>query len=196
MSEPHGSVSVKASDSIRSNPISPLAWKPTVAIHKGSASFREGASGVSKGRVDMSVSGLSKASMPNLYSPNSGSSKEGTPDRHYSSSATSEDDTPKKSKQKKEKLPLRKRFSMSMKNLLDRDGSKAATSKTAWTFAEIPVTERGAGLFSAQSEQQLFVLTEKDRELLLADTELIPRTYSMECLHSTDRDPFFPVQEL
>ena len=191
-SEPRGSaVSVKASDSIRSNPISPSASKPHVVLHKGSASFREGGSGLSKG-VNMSGSGLSKASLPNLSSPVSGSSREATPDRHYSSSATSEDDSPRKEhvKQKKEKLPLRKRFSMSMKNLLDRDGTKAVTSKTAWTFAEIPITERSKGLVSAQSEQQLFVLTEKDRESLLADTELIPRTYSMECLHPTDRDPF------
>ena len=188
--KPHGSVSIKASDSIRSNPNPLSASQPPIDLRKGSASFRGDISDSNKGigRYSMSNNGLSKASLPNLSSPTSGSSREGTPDLHYSSSATSEDDSPRRSKRKKEKLPLRKRLSMSMKSLLDRDGGKATTSKTAWTFAEAPIRERSRGLFAAQSELQLSVLTEKDRESLLADTELIPRTYSMECLHPANRD--------
>ena len=169
----------------KSTPTHMLSSKPPLptALSRPYSSFRE-----DKVKSPESSSGLSKISMPDLSSP---SSRGTTPDASSSSTCMSpENET--KSSGKKTKSSIRQRISISMRGLMGRDSSPGASSSVvlkgfrkldADSFAS-PTTSLidSSGLTSASSESQLSALTEHDLNTMLEDTEMIPRTYSLECI--------------
>ena len=145
---------------------------------------------------------LIKGSLPDLTSPshlaygdsqsNRGStrsvscSRGSTPD-----STTSETDTKSQRRASKaKKPPLTRRLSLSIQNLVRKgrshgDVARNDSGPVLLGFRPLNPNESslsGGGLVSAHSEMQLATMTEKEREELLEDTEMVPRTYSLECL--------------
>ena len=173
---------------------------PDSSMRKGYASFRE------DNRRDRSLSpgsnSLSKYSMPNLTSPDHSSSRGTTPD-----SSMSESD------EHKRKVTLRNKLKSFMGK--DKNGSKGKAVRTSWRFSDVGgvaqsesdtvvalkrfrrLDEEGeeeatgsqrkmtSNLVSTVSTSQLSLMTHKDRLTMLEDTEIIPRTYSMENIYPT-----------
>ena len=153
----------------------PLPTSSGKKSNKPALSFRGGSK-----RADISSGGLSKFSMPNLFSPEHSCRSSSTPDSDGDSPSRSTDVKEEKDK----KLSSLRRLSLSMKNMM-KGSSKGATSRTSWTFTDVSPQST---LKSTTSDHKLDVLTEKEREILLEDTEVVPRRYSLECMHSPTQE--------
>ena len=169
---------------------------PASATRKGYSSFR---GDLRDHSASPDSSGLSKCSMPDLTSPVHSGSRGTTPD---SSMSESEDN--------KRKTSLRKK----LKSFMGKDKSSGKAMKTSWRFSDIggvaqsdsdvvvalkgfrkldeededeanTLQNRTPSLNSTGSASQLSLMTHKDRLTMLEDTEIVPRTYSMECIYPT-----------
>ena len=154
--------------------------------------------------LDSVTIGLIKGSLPDLTSPShlayGGSQGNRGSTRSFSSSrgstpdsTTSETDTKSQRRgSKAKKAPLTRRLSLSIQNLVRKgrfhgDVARNDSGPVLLGYRTLDTNESalsGGGLVSARSEMQLASMTEREREELLEDTEMVPRTYSLECLLS------------
>ena len=148
--------------------------------------------------------GLIKGSLPDLTSPShlayGGSQGNRGSTRSFSSSRgstpdsmTSETDTKNQRRgSKAKKAPLTRRLSLSIQNLVKKgrfhgDVARNDSGPVLLGYRTLDPNESalsGGGMVSAHSEMQLASMTEREREEFLEDTEVVPRTYSLECLLS------------
>ena len=145
--------------------------------------------------------GLIKGSLPDLTSPShlayGGSQGNRGSTRSFSSSRgstpdsmTSETDTKNQRRgSKAKKAPLTRRLSLSIQNLVKKgrfhgDVARNDSGPVLLGYRTLDLNENTGGMVSAHSEMQLTSMTENEREEFTNDTEVVPRTYSLECLLS------------
>ena len=176
----------------------------TAAVKKGYWSFR---GDVRDHSMSPDSTNLSKHSTSSLTSPVHSSSRGTTPE-----SSTSENEDQKRKSSLRNKL----------KSLMGKDKNSSKATGTSWKFSDIggvaqsdsdvvvalkgfrkldeedegeqnSPQDRNATLRSTGSGNQLSLMTHKDRLIMLEDTEVVPRTYSIECIRPTYNEMYVDV---